>query len=1480
MAIGSPQWMYASGEAYTIDQGLKFEDGRSTYLTKTPTTTSNRKTWTFSTWLKLGNLGANRNIFGAGSNYDEYTVVFIRGDGKLQFGDKDSGADRYWQSDMVFRDTSAWYHLLIAVDTTQGTDTNRLKIYVNGSQITLNNTNGQYSSSEDTYMNLNTKLNWIGADQAAAADYDGYLAEVNFIDGQALTPADFGETGDYGEWKPKEYSGTYGTNGFYLPFKNDYTVEGFSTVIYKGNATNRYIGGTGFKPDLTWIKKRDSGEHHILMTPLVSTSNLLATNITNAEQSLGTTFSTSTDGFSLGSDSNGYVNSNGNKFVAWNWDMGADTPTGFGAVTYTGSGADQSISGFGFSPDLVWAKKRGATGHHFIFDTVRGTNKQLKTSNTGAETTHANYLEVFEPDGFRLGSDSDTNASGTTHIAWGWDMGNTTATNTSGSITSTVRANPTYGQSIVKYGIGGSYPSTPSVGHGLSSAPEFILTKRLDNGTGNWGGYHASLGNGKKINLNLTSASADTNQWADTTPSSSLFYLPNDGDAETIETNTNYIAYCFHSVTGYSKFGSWVGNANDTAPVITTGFAPAFVMYKKATGVANWIIVDNTRNPLGIKNKVLYPDSTAVEYSSPDAGQALIFTSTGFQPGGAGGDMNGNNETYIYMAFAGGMDSISDYNTTGSIDSRVKANPTYGQSIVSYTGNGSSGATIGHGLSSAPEMVIVKSRDGTNNDNWGVGHTSIGWTKALRLNLTDAEDTNSNFWNNTAPSSTLVTLGNGSQHNSNTEDYIAYCWHSVTGYSKFGSYTGNGNATGPSVTCGFKPAFVMFKNASSAGNLWAMYDNTRNPTNRANLSLAANSSDAEANYPVVDFDSNGFQIHGTYGFANDNGDTYIYMAFADKREYAYWLDQSGNNNDWTSNNLTESDISVDSPTNNFATLNPLITNQNSAVYSEGNLDWKSNTSGGQDTTTGSTIAVSTGKWYFEWFAKASSRTSDWMFGVAEDINELNRTSKYLGEAGNSYGYYPYDGDVYVGSGSNVSNYGSQADNIDYTGTVFSLAVDFDAGKMWVAHNGVWKNSGNPSAGTGHASITTGLTYSIAVSMASAGSNWVNYVANFGQDSSFAGNKTAQGNQDGNSIGDFYYTPPTGFLALCTSNLPDVAVVPSEHFNTVLWTGNGADDRSITGVGFQPDWVWGKGRSNGGSHRIADAVRGATKLLMADDTGAEYTSNAVKTFISDGFTTSRTGGNLNDNNWTFVAWNWNCPDTFTPTVTSGLTSASGRSNAAAGFSIVKVTADSNISNSSSYTHNLGVAPEMIIQRRIDGSDNWNTYHKDLGGAGKFIELNTTNAVQDASNVFEETPTSTVVKPCTNIIVNGATHIFYNFASVDGYSKVGSYTGNDNADGTFVYCGFKPAFVLIKNTVTSGEGFVMFNNKSDPTNVVGTYLTAYGSTAEQGTAGTTSSRSMDFTSNGFKLRGNSTEINDGEIHIFYAVAETPFKYSNAR
>jgi|6_EtaG_2_1085325.scaffolds.fasta_scaffold07349_2 hypothetical protein len=595
---------------------------------------------------------------------------------------------------------------------------------------------------------------------------------------------------------------------------------------------------------------------------------------------------------------------------------------------------------------------------------------------------------------------------------------------------------------------------------------------------------------------------------------------------------------------------------------------------------------------------------------------------------------------------------------------------------------------------------------------------------------------------------------------------------------------------------------------------------------------------------------------GTYG---TNG---FYLDFSDSAALG---DDAAGSNDWTVNNLTASDQVLDSPTNNFATFNPLeapYSSIGSHTYSEGNLQVVTPNSGSGNTF--STIGVTSGKWYAEFYIKAYTSLPRWLVGVTGDLDATFQAGTNVGSLSGArdVGYMGNDGDKYV-SGSE-SSYGSAFSNGDIIGVV--LDVDNDTVNFY--HNNVAK---------GTISISSTGTWHIGVGDVSGGGGGT-IVANFGQDSSFAGNKTAQGNQDSNDIGDFYYTPPTDFLALCTSNLPDPAVIPSEHFNTVLYTGN-ASTQSITGVGFQPDFVWIKNRENATkNHNLYDTVRGAGYYLKSDTTSIEnYSLSTFSSFDSDGFSIGNTS-TLNESSVSHVSWNWNCPTTFTPTVTSGLTSASGRSNADAGFSIVKVTGDSNISNDSSYTHNLGVAPEMIIQRRLDSTDHWNCYHKDLGGAGKFIELDSATAIQDAANVYETTPTSTVVKPCTNIVVNGATHIFYNFASVDGYSKVGSYTGNNSTDGTFVYTGFRPAYVMQKHS-TSAEDWNIFDNERGVSyNLVDDYLRANDSGAEVSNHSTVR---MDLVSNGFKIRGTNSGINtDGATFIYLAFAEQPFKHSNAR
>ena len=228
-----------AGGDYEIEQSLRFDDGRDTYLSRTPSVAGNRKTLTWSAWVKRGELGAAQNIFTrdyiSSSNFENY----FTSTGELEITDYSGSYNFRLKTNAKYRDPSAWYNIVVAIDTTQSTSSNRVKIYVNGIQETSLATATYPTQNLDTQYNTALQMK---ISQSGANGYDGYLAEFNFIDGLALTPDSFGETGDYGEWKPTKYAGAYGTNGFYLPFKQDYTVEGFSTVVYEGNGATQYIG--------------------------------------------------------------------------------------------------------------------------------------------------------------------------------------------------------------------------------------------------------------------------------------------------------------------------------------------------------------------------------------------------------------------------------------------------------------------------------------------------------------------------------------------------------------------------------------------------------------------------------------------------------------------------------------------------------------------------------------------------------------------------------------------------------------------------------------------------------------------------------------------------------------------------------------------------------------------------------------------------------------------------------------------------------------------------------------------------------------------------------------------------------------------------------------------------------------------------------------------------------------------------------------
>ena len=595
---------------------------------------------------------------------------------------------------------------------------------------------------------------------------------------------------------------------------------------------------------------------------------------------------------------------------------------------------------------------------------------------------------------------------------------------------------------------------------------------------------------------------------------------------------------------------------------------------------------------------------------------------------------------------------------------------------------------------------------------------------------------------------------------------------------------------------------------------------------------------------------------GSYG---TNG---FYLNFSDNSNTTaatLGKDYSGNGNNWTPNNFSVTagvgnDSLVDVPTpygvdtgvggtvrGNYCTMNPLQLNL--ATLSNGNLTYVAD-SASNNHACGSTLGVSSGKYY--WEITVTSITTYLGIGIASasDLGTLVRNNSPIGFSAQSYSVFE--------SGVKCNNSTTSAYQTGFvTGNVVGVAFDATNGKIWFGRNNVFPNSGDPAAGTNAAFTSIPAdTYLPALSGLS-----VTMDANFGQR-------------------PFAYTAPSGFKALCTQNLPTptigatTATQAGKFFNPVLYTGTGSA-RSVTGIGFQPDWVWTKERSSTSGHYLTDAVRGNTKILTAELTDAEVTSsNAVTSFDSDGFSVGTDAG-INQNGITYVGWNWKANGAGSSN-TSGQITSTVSANTTSGFSIVTFTADGT---TKTVGHGLGVAPKLyfVKQRNLTGGP-WYAFTTVIDGSLDYLILNATDA---AANSSYTAPTSTVIEYNDDVLT---TQVAYCFAEVAGYSKIGSYTGNGSADGPFVFTGMRPAFLMIKRTDTAGFPWVIIDatrNTYNPEN-----LELYPNTSgAEGNGGTTYIE--DFLSNGFKIRQTDGTWNaSGGTYIYMAIAQNPFKYSLAR
>jgi len=741
-------------DTYRIERSLRFNSADSAYLTRTFSGTP--YTYTLSWWVKRGELSLEQTMFGSrqGASNPSYIQLLSNNTISIILGVNST----VLTTTSVFRDPSAWYHFVLTV-----TQSSTSYFYTNGVQV------GSWTSSSTPYLFNSAYTNAIGRYGDSASFYfNGYMAEINFIDGQALTPSSFGETDAItGRWKAKAYSGTYGTNGFYLKFAdnsgttsttlgkdssgngNNWTPNNFSVTAGAGNdslvdsptnyGTDTGLGGEvrGNYATLNPLSLQgaslsngnlecstggvapsggafgnfaipSTGKWYWEFTPNdgngfdsfcgISTSPASSTYavyyafsgekyVDTANSSYGSTYGQNDIiGVAVNSDSGSitfYKNNVSQGAISYSlanktmfpWFADGSSarntsfvvnfgqrpfaytaPTGFKAlctqnlnqpsiqkpskamdvVAYTGTGASNSVSSLGFSPDLVWIKNRGAATSHAIYDTTRGTQKQLSSDTTGDEVTSSTGLTSFNSNGFTIGTGTLVNTSGTQYVAWAWDKSSQD------------------GLDIISYTGNGA---NRTISHNLGVAPKMIIVKArttagADQG---WPVWHTSIANTTYLGLNSTSATATgADYWNSTSPTSSVFSVGT--NAAVNANNDTYISYLFSEIEGYSRFGSYTGNGSADGPFVWCGFRPRWVMIKaSSTGGAGyeWLMFDTARSDFNLMNKWLLANSNQAETTDVDAAADVIDgVSSGFKLRGSDSRGNANGVTYIFMAFA------------------------------------------------------------------------------------------------------------------------------------------------------------------------------------------------------------------------------------------------------------------------------------------------------------------------------------------------------------------------------------------------------------------------------------------------------------------------------------------------------------------------------------------------------------------------------------------------------------------------------------------------------------------------------------------------------------------------------------------------------------------------------------------------------------------------------------------------------------
>ena len=825
-------------------QSLRFDDGSTHYLTRTPSADGNKKTYTFSGWIKRGALGIEGSIFNCDLYphapvhdlrfHDDDTLRYYWGDGGTA-GSESGGVEI--SGDRLFRDTSSWYNIVANYDSTQSTKTDRIRIYINGERQTLtgfyNGPHGDHyptqnyesananMNEEDTPMIFGAMGNNTTSDAANVVRlFDGYMAEINYLDGAYLDASNFGETKE-GVWIPKAISGlSYGTNGCRLQFANTGT----------GTASSSTIGAD-----------TSGNNNHFTSVNLAASDSNLPDSPENNYCTLQQRFRAVTANTLSDGNLKVVTSSAGRSYNAGSFLMKRDTGKWWWEFRTSANGGGMGVARVGGTAGLGAYQSSTSTGTGTTTtDYYYGANNwglyAHKIAHNGSTPVtlsgSASYAEIY---GVLL--DTDASPPNLAYYVGGSAVGNVDLDDGydfipivgdgSGAVTITVEVN--FGQDPTFAGTETAGSNTDSEGEGLFSQAVPSDAKALC-----------------AANLPDTTIGPNSDTQSDDYFNTVLYT----GDGGT------------NAITGVN-------------------FQPDWVWIKSRDATRSHMLYDSNR---GVQ-KAVRADLNNAEVSGSTT--LTAFDTDGFTLG-ADSDVNTSTEAFVAWCWKanGGTTTTNDASATGigTIDSVHQANTTAGFSIVTYTGTGSDG-TIAHGLGAAPAVVIIKDRDTTSN--WLNYHDESNATKGryfMNLNneVVDFDNGADGYFKGTAPSSTLITLDD-TTYNVSGNKFVAYCFAPVEGYSKFDTYTGNGNADGAFVYLGFRPKFVLLKSTTQGSQYWNIFDSLRDPFNSgASSPLYPNVNTAEGDGNVdIDFYSNGMKMVDNGNNHNASGAQYIYLAFAD-----------------------------------------------------------------------------------------------------------------------------------------------------------------------------------------------------------------------------------------------------------------------------------------------------------------------------------------------------------------------------------------------------------------------------------------------------------------------------------------------------------------------------------------------------------------------------------------------------------------------